>query len=116
MKKNIPLSILIAGLLLLSFYTCKQGSQVSDKTPIEKKVDSMTLEEKANLVVGMGMHFEIPDSILKLIPSSMIPPPIDSTKDSIRFLVVGSTPNFVPGEAGTTAFIKRFGITPRAAQ
>ena len=112
MKKNIPLSILIAGLLLLSFYTCKQGSQVSDKTPIEKKVDSMTLEEKANLVVGMGMHFEIPDSILKLIPSSMIPPPIDSTKDSIRFLVVGSTPNFVPGEAGTTAFIKRFGITP----
>jgi beta-glucosidase len=113
MKKNNSFSILLlTGLLLLCLIACKQTGPTLGQTPIDKIIAGMTLKEKANLVVGMGTHFEIPDSILKLFPAGMIPPPIDTTKDTIRYLVVGNTPDFVPGAAGTTANIKRFGITP----
>jgi beta-glucosidase len=67
---------------------------------VQKIISSMTLEEKAALVVGMGMRFELPS------------PNKDSEAKTPSGPVVGSTQDLVPGAAGTTYSNARLGITP----
>lgn len=73
---------------------------IAQQEQIKKIVSSLTLEEKASLVVGKGMRFEIPGQKK------------DTVKKQSNGPVVGNTQDLVAGAAGTTAEIANFGITP----
>ena len=83
MKKTILSMILVAA----SATAMAQAPQLSANN-IDEVIAAMTLEEKAQLVVGTGMG-----------GFSQAP-------------VIGSTASIVPGAAGTTAAIPRLGIPP----
>ena len=76
---------------VLSYNTFAQIAPMLGKAPVKNVIAAMTLEEKTNLVVGMGMHMEG-------LPASMSNPAIGQTQDQ------------VPGAAGTTYAIPRLGI------
>lgn len=61
-------------------------------------VASMTLEQKARLVVGMGMRFTMPGNAKK--------------EEKGNAPVIGQTLDLVPGAAGTTFSVDSLGITP----
>jgi len=83
--------------------SCQEKDEI-----INKIVASMTLKEKAQLVVGTGMYFELPDSIAKLIPN--LNRPFDET-DSSYSSMVSKIRKYVPGAAGNTAEFPHLGIT-----
>ncbi len=90
-KKLFTLIILISvGLSCLA-----QTNPQLGKDPVAKVIAAMTLEEKANLVVGMGMRFGAPAN-----PPSQMP----------GGTMVGQTQSLVPGAAGTTFTVSRLGI------
>ncbi|HEX3009670.1 MAG TPA: glycoside hydrolase family 3 C-terminal domain-containing protein [Bacteroidales bacterium] len=87
--------------LCLAFLPRYGGISAQTKSNMTQKiVSSMTLEEKAALVVGMGMRFELPSQNK------------DSAAKKQAGPVVGSTQDLVPGAAGTTYSNQRLGITP----
>jgi beta-glucosidase len=67
------------------------------KDPLSKVISAMTLEEKVNLVVGMGMR----------MPGA---PPEASKESEQMGPVIGQTQDLVSGAAGTTYAIPRLGI------
>ena len=75
------------GVAALALAGCKQGDPQLGKASIDKVVAAMTLEEKAQFVIGTGMAGTDGQSA-----------------------VVGSTKAIVPGAAGTTRAIERLGI------
>ncbi len=115
MKKSIIsfTKIFLFGLSIVSIIACKNNAnpKLGDSS-IKKVVAAMTLEEKANFVVGMGMKFDIPDSVLKKMPGGKNPFLPDGGKKKEAGPVVGATQTLVPGAAGTTLEIARLGITP----
>lgn len=92
--KKILLTALVAVLVIGTAPRVK-----AQKTfDVKKVLASMSLEEKASLVVGKGM-----ETVLALgIDSSLIQPPT----------AVGYTKQLVPGAAGISAFLPKYGITP----
>ena len=80
-------AILYLGAAALALAACKQGDPQLGKASIDKVVAAMTLEEKAQFVIGTGMAGTDGQSA-----------------------VVGSTKAIVPGAAGTTRAIERLGI------
>jgi beta-glucosidase len=74
--------------ITLGIAPCAKAQKIFD---IKKAVASMTLEEKASLVVGKGMQ-------------------MDPAKPSTP--VVGHTDQLVPGAAGISAAFSKYGITP----
>jgi len=88
-KRTITFLLSLATMLAVH----GQGVPQLGKDPVAKVVAAMTLEEKANLVVGIGMRF----------------PGMPAETDS---LAAGKIYDIVPGAAGTTYSIKRLGIPP----
>ncbi len=72
------------------------------KAPIREVIAAMTLEEKAKLVVGMGMRFGPPPASRDSARPAMAP--------ASNGPVIGQTEVKVPGAAGTTYAIARLGI------
>jgi len=72
------------------------------KSSVKHVVAAMTLEEKANLVVGDGMRFPV----AKTEGATDKKPSADSPSNP----VVGDTSKLVPGAAGTTYELPRLGI------
>ena len=89
-----------------------QNSPKLTGSNIKQVIASMTLQEKSRLVVGTGMFFELPDSILKRMPGGRNPfaPPADA--NTTYNLMISQVRKLVPGAAGTTAELSRLGITP----
>ncbi len=95
-------------LFLLPFVVSAQTKELPKlgKNSIKDVIAAMTLEEKANLVVGAGMRFGIPAALR------------DSSRrrDSVNRQpvqqgpVIGQTEQKVPGAAGTTHGVPRLGI------
>ena len=75
------------GVAALALAGCKQGDPQLGKASIDKVVAAMTLEEKAQFVIGTGMAGTDGQSA-----------------------VIGSTKAIVPGAAGTTRALPRLGI------
>ena len=92
-----PLYYLLGILAMPCFVIAQQNTPKTPrlgKDPVKTVVRSMTLEEKAKLIVGMGMNYDnIPEGNL---------PPKDPTDAGI--------PEKVPGAAGRTHAISRLGI------
>ena len=88
------------------------ASVTKDSTPKEKEVQKiiskLTLQQKAELVIGTGMFFELPDSIKAKMPPGFggdKQPETDYTRmvDKIR--------KYVPGAAGNTVEFPELGVT-----
>ncbi|MCF8360107.1 MAG: glycoside hydrolase family 3 C-terminal domain-containing protein [Prolixibacteraceae bacterium] len=67
----------------------------------------MSLKEKAQLVIGTGMYFQLPDSVLERFGG---PREIDPN-DSVYSAMVEKIREFVPGAAGNTSMFEQHGIT-----
>ncbi len=94
-------------IFLLPFMASAQTKELPQlgKNSIKEVIAAMTLEEKANLVVGAGMRFVLPpqrDTSRRR--DSVNRPPVQQGP------VVGQTEQKVPGAAGTTHGITRLGI------
>lgn len=98
MKKNFTNKLLPVLLIFITGITplfMKAQTPVLGKSSVKQVIAAMTLEEKVKLVVGTGMEFA---DILKILQSSGTP-------------VVGKTELLVPGAAGTSHPIPRFGVS-----
>ncbi len=79
----------------------------NNKKTTEKIISSLTLKEKAQLVIGTGMFFQLPDSVKSPFGGSgMIDP-----NDTAYSKMVGYIRSFVPGAAGNSAMFREKGIT-----
>ncbi|HOW09245.1 MAG TPA: glycoside hydrolase family 3 C-terminal domain-containing protein [Bacteroidales bacterium] len=100
MKKRITFTFLfISAFLAVNAQNAVKILPQLGKAPISKVISSMNLEEKAALVVGMGMRMPgAPPSADPSGPAQQAGP------------VIGQTQDIVPGAAGTTYPIPRLGI------
>jgi beta-glucosidase len=130
----ILLSFLIVSMICTT--ACTKKDPRLGISNIKQVIQAMTLEEKAMLVTGTGMSMDIPDSVLAAMASGMGGPGgaggADSVGgkggsggpgsedpfgfqgklqgDSAYQAMVEKIKKFVPGAAGRTAEISRFGI------
>ena len=102
----VVLSILAGG----SFVN---GQTANGKQPDDIKaqaiVSKMTLEQKAQLVIGTGMFFEMPDSIKAKMPP-MFGGKTDPA-DSLYTKMVDKIRKYLPGAAGFSSEFASLGIT-----
>lgn len=68
----------------------------------------MTLEPKAQLVVGTGMDLNLPDSIMTVMPDAFRPKPYE---DETYNEMVKKIRTYLPGTAGVTVEFPELGIT-----
>ena len=82
---------------------------------VEKDIDdivkSMSLEQKAQLVVGTGMYFPLPDSIREQMPPMFGG---GEREESDYTRMVDKIRQYLPGTAGITAEFPELGITSQA--
>jgi beta-glucosidase len=100
-------SLLISVIFIGS---CTGQAQKEDDLAAEKAVDkivsAMTLKEKAQLVIGTGMFFELPDSLKAKFGPKAIDP-----KDSVYTAMVEKIRKYVPGAAGNSSMYEKLGIS-----
>ncbi len=114
-KNNAVVDVFLQRLvpMAIGIMTVVGASGCSDTTKpdCEKVVDgivsSMTLKEKAQLVIGTGMFFQLPDSI----KAKMNIPDMVDPNDSAYSKMVDYIRSFVPGAAGNSAMFQDKGIT-----
>jgi len=107
--KRILISSVLSIALFMSGIAQNAVSPKLGRDPLKKVIASMTLEEKAALVVGTGMRMPggpppSPDG-----KPSGIPPAAPPSGP-----VIGETKSLVAGAAGTSYALPRLGITPMA--
>jgi beta-glucosidase len=111
MKKVLITSVLLVSLCLAGF-SQKANTPKLGKDPVSKIVASMTLEEKASLVVGTGMRMPgFPPSGTNN-RNRQGNPPVNPPENPPAGPVIGETQVLVPGAAGTSFSLPRLGITP----
>jgi beta-glucosidase len=102
---------LFSSVLCISFLISgnAQSSTVPKlgKDPVKKVISSMTLEEKASLVVGTGMRFPGGPP-----PTSNARPPVNPSANQPAGPAVGQTQTLVDGASGTSYALPGLGITP----
>lgn len=111
--KNYNNQLIKIFLILCIIIVSSCTTQTKDKKlNVDVIIDSLTLDQKAMLVVGTGTSFHMPDSIANQIFGD-IPNPFSKSieADSSYIEMVKKLSKVVPGSAGRTAIIPRFGIT-----
>jgi len=120
MKHKIIALITLFSFGLIGF---AQTAPQLGKDPVAKVISAMTLEEKASLVVGMGMRMNFPGMGTpgtpgapggQRQPGQNRPPATGNANPQANAMpggtVVGQTQDLVAGAAGTTYAIPRLGI------
>ena len=108
MKMKRKLFLITSVFLIVFNAKCiKVWCQEKDEI-INKIVTSMALNEKAQLVVGTGMHFELPDSLASLGSALNT---LSNETDPSYSEMVNRIRKYVPGAAGNTAEFPHLGIT-----
>ncbi len=102
---NRGLSAILMGCLLLGCTTTSSTDEGQQK--VDNIVASMPLKEKAQLIIGTGMYFQLPDSVLERFGG---PREIDPN-DSVYSAMVEKIREFVPGAAGNTSMFEQHGIS-----
>ena len=99
-EKSLIQLCLMGILFSLAVHVAAQNAPQLNKSNVKAVIAAMTLEEKASLVVGTGMNFQMPPSAGE---GGQGRPPSGPT--------IGNTVSLVAGAAGTTFAIPRLGIT-----
>ncbi len=114
MKRNHLVSLIMI-LSLTGLLSCQKGpkSPRLGQEPVDKVVAAMSLKDKAELVTGTGMNFDLPDSILKKLPANIREMFSHRTVqgDSSWVAMVDRIKGLVPGAAGRTAEFPDFNIS-----
>jgi len=99
-------SLLILAAVVL--FSNQSIAKSNDKKDVAAIIKSMSLEEKAQLVVGTGMYFPMPDSILEKMP-----PSFGGKLDTITPYgkMVKKIRTYLPGTAGVTAEYPAYGVS-----
>jgi beta-glucosidase len=107
--KSIGLLTLFAVITLFNpvFANSPIMNAKNDKV-VQEIISKMTLQQKAELVIGTGMFFELPDSIKAKMPPGFGGSPAEET-DYTR--MVDKIRKYVPGAAGNTVEYPALGIT-----
>ncbi|GET28124.1 glycoside hydrolase family 3 C-terminal domain-containing protein [Prolixibacter sp. SD074] len=114
--KHFHKHLLLGALLLMlsSHWVNAQGPKLGED-PISKVISTMTLQQKAELVIGTGMHFEIPDSIKDKLPGGGANSPFfqapDTTLGKTYNQMLDELQKIFPGAAGHTAMFPEFNIS-----
>lgn len=104
------LQTLVFVVFTQSFSSCNTNEPKEEKmTNVDEIISKMTLEQKAQLLIGTGMDFQLPDSIAEQYG---IKPEI--YKDSSYHIMVDKVRAILPGAAGFTAEFPDLGITTQA--
>lgn len=96
----------LALIAIISFFRfdLAKAAQPENKT-IQEIVAKMTLEQKAQLVIGTGMFMDLPDSIRKKFGMK------DELKEDPYSKMVDKIRKYLPGAAGVSAEFPELGIT-----
>lgn len=101
----------LALLLLMTIASCNKATQKEQEDTTKKAneiLKSMTLEQKAQLVIGTGMYFPMPDSVREKLPPIFGGGPREDTPYN---RMVDTIRQYLPGTAGVTAEYPGLGIT-----
>jgi beta-glucosidase len=80
----------------------------ADNSKINDIISKMTLDQKAQLVIGTGMFFELPDSIRAKMPAGFGGD--INTKDPVYNEMVKRIRKYLPGAAGVSSEFPELGI------
>jgi beta-glucosidase len=109
LKQRIkPFRIILFGLIGVIIVSCSPTEKKVEDFDIQSVIKQMSVEEKAQLVVGTGMFFPLPDSIKAMIPEGMRNE-LDTTTEYGK--MVSKIRHYLPGTAGVTAEFPKYGIT-----
>lgn len=97
---------LLLGLLTFSIMACTNRDTKNDDT--QNTIAAMTLEQKAQLVIGTGMNMAMPDSVLERMPPAFRGVNFNGSPYSE---MVKNIRNYLPGCAGISAEFPDLGIT-----
>ncbi len=86
-----------------------EGAVNKNDQKIQEMVSKMTLDQKAQLVIGTGMFFEVPDSIKSKMPPGMNGE-VDS-KDPVYKAMIEKIRKYLPGAAGVSSEFPELGIS-----
>ncbi len=100
-KNNLYFLLILILIPVLTFSVNPEDKEIKDIVKL------MTLEQKAQLLIGTGMHFELPDSIKEKMPNWGN----QQQEESDYTRMVDKIRTYVPGAAGNTAEFPELGIT-----
>ena len=107
MKFQTKLGTMLLAMSMVFGGANAQNSAVKD-SKIQSLVSKMTLDQKAQLVIGTGMFFEMPDSL-----RAKMPPGFDGkvdSKDPGYVAMVEKIRKYLPGAAGVSSEFPELGI------
>ena len=107
LSQLIAFTAILMLLFTVGLVSGKTTESVTDKK-VQEIISKMTLQQKAELVIGTGMHFELPDSIKAKMPPGFGGAPVEET-DYTR--MVDKIRKYIPGAAGNTVEYPALGIT-----
>ena len=99
---------LVFSMFLMGFQTKQAQAKSSDEQKIQQIISKMTLEQKAQLVIGTGMFFEMPDSLKKMMPPGFGGE--GDAKDPVYSEMVKRIRKYLPGAAGNSSEFPELGI------
>ena len=99
---------LVLSMFFMTFQAKPALAKSTDEQKIQQIISKMTLEQKAQLVIGTGMFFEMPDSI-----KAKMPPGFGGegdSKDPVYSEMVKRIRQYLPGAAGFSYEFPDLGI------
>lgn len=107
LRISIVFTVFLSMVLLVSKGSASTTQSADDKK-IQQIISKMTLEQKAQLVIGTGMFFEMPDSL-----KAKMPPGFGGegdSKDPVYAEMVKRIRKYLPGAAGNSSEFPELGI------
>jgi beta-glucosidase len=105
--KGFKVSIPILIMMIFNVVSCKQPEKQSpDELKVKSMISKMTLEQKAQLLIGTGMILNMPDSVAAEFGFSQ-----ESYDDSEYQAMVELIRTYLPGAAGFSSEFPEVGIT-----
>lgn len=100
--------VIVFSTFIMAFQVEASSVKSADDRKIQQIISKMTLDQKAQLVIGTGMYFEMPDSL-----KSKMPPGFGgdvNTKDPVYNEMVKRIRKYLPGAGGVSSEFPDLGI------